>query len=469
MRHLLRVVLLPRSRCTGRWWLCFAIVSSSLSWLGESSTFAQPAAPAAKKAPARPPERPVELKIDPDFLPPNFQPPPKPLAIMELDQPIVTSEELAKLKVFVSGANRFTKALRNADLSTEGRQAIEGGIRYRLAVMTLPENRRDTSQENRKESKDGKEKPAEPLKDLPELHKKFMTELGNIGQLNGKPQDIQNAIQFVHGEIVKQIVPLLTNNFYVRLHGVLILSELDFAPANVLLLQVIQAKDFGEDEVKGQPEAIKIAATQGLIRILRFAVPQAAVKDRTLIAHALVEELLKPDIHPWYQRRLVEALRYMDISIDVGNRNQPFVVDALLNVIGDAKRLWIVRAKACLALGRVPVPAGFDHEQIVTVVTNFALQLSKEAAAKPAIPYWKNCFMDVYLGFKPLNDKDLDAGKKAPGGFLNSIKAAAQPAYNVIVPIVRDALQGKSPAAADVQKLETFMRARTPANGKAEG
>ncbi len=434
----------------------FVLAFLFAAWLGEMSGWAQQRPPAGTKdkksadnKAATPPAGDKFQQPDPDWLPPTFQPLPEPLAIMSLEQPIVTKEELAKLKKDFSG--KFTKALRDCDLSANGKQIIEGGIRFKLAEMTLQEKKKDLPDFHK----------------LPELHKNLMREIspgGGVGNPNAKPADVALTVQFVNQEIVRQIPELLVNNFYVRLHAVLILSEMDFPPAHALLLQVIQAKDIHDDPVKGQPEAIKIAAMQGLVRILRFTAPP--VKDRSVIAMAIVEELKKTETHWWYQLRLIEGLRHMTVAIDAGN-NKPFVIEALLAVIKDPKRSWPVRAKACYALGRVPIPSAVNPADVVTAIADCALQLSNAAQARPNNPIWKNCFWDLYLAFKPDGskekdgkDKDLDAEKKIPGGLLARFKPAAQPAYEVIVPICSGVIQGKAPDPGDVMKLSAFVKGR---------
>ena len=429
----------------------FALTMGLVLGAGESPAWAQKGAGDKKALKAQKnekAEKPFE-NPDPEWLPPGFQPPPEPLAIMDLDQPIAVKEELTKLKKDFYG--KFSKALRDCDLSEQGKLIIKGGLRYKLAEMTLKEKRND----------------------LPRLHRALIQELTTgIGNPGIKPADITATVQFVGQEVFKQIPELFKNNFYVRLHAVMIVSELDYAPAYALLIPLIQAKDIAEDEIEGQPEAVKIAATQGLIRILKFTAPP--VKDRTVIAHAMVDELLKSKTHWWYQLRLVEGLRHTTIAVDAGNNGKPFVIEALLAVMKDAERSWVVRAKACYAIGRVPIPAAIKAEDIVTAVADCALQLSNNAAAKPNNPIWKSCFWDVYLAFKPDGtkdkdgkDKDQDAEKRTLGGLLARIKPQAQRAYDLIVPIARAAIHDKAPDPGDVKNLGDFVRERLPQEGPA--
>lgn len=425
----------------------------------DSTSFAQPGLnrPAApkKKADSKQtkkstPEKSTFEQPDPDWLPPSFQPLPEPPAIMELEQPIATADEVAKLKKDFSG--KFAKVLRDCDLSTNGKQVIAGGLRFKLAEMTQGEKR----------------------KLLPDLHKTLMREITTgIGSPGSKPADVASTTQFVNQELLRQIPELLVNNFYVRLHAVLILSELDYAPAHTLLVQMISAKNIEEDPVNGQPQAVKIAAMQGLIRILKFAQPQATVKERGTIAVAIVAELAKPENHWWYQLRLIEGLRNMTVALDTAN-NTPFVIQSLLSVVKDPNRVWTVRAKACYALGRVPVPPVVKVDDLVTAISECALQMANDAQAKPNNPIWKGCFWDLYLAFKPDGskdkdgkDKDLDAEGKALGGLLARFRPVAQPAYDVIVPICSGVIQGKAPDPGDVQKLGGFVRGRLAMHGGA--
>ena len=448
MRDFDRVTFFASSFWTSRTWFCLVVVFSLSLLSGERSALAQ--LPKGKVPPGgkQPPPAKDDLIINPN-LPDGFQPPPERMAIMDLDQPLATKDELDKLrKAYV---NRFFKVKNEADLSDDGRKVISGSIRYKLAYMTLKEN------------PDKKEKESQILQ-LPALHKRFIEDLQNVGQAAGNKAAVAAMVKFIGDEVVRQIQPLLINNFYVRLHAVMILGEMDYAPAFAPLIQVIQAKDIHDDPIEGQPEAIKIAAAMGLIRILTpaFTNPPPTVKDRTAIANAVVNELVRPKSHWWYQVRLIEVLRHCDITgVDAVNNNKPFVVDALLSVIKDAERSWIVRAKACYAIGRVPLPPSIKPDDVVQAVASFALEMAKAAAAKPNNLAWRSCFWDLYLAFHPYDttkEKDLDAEAKLPGGLLARIKAAAQPAYNLIYPLVNDVLNDKAPDPGNRQKLETFLQ-----------
>ena len=442
MRRYHRTTFFVSSRWTRQIWICLALLFSLAVSPGGNSAWAQP-----RRNPPQPPKD--DLVIDPVTLPPTWKAPPERLPIVDLDQPIATKEELEKIRK--DSLQKYSKTRIDADLSAQGKKVIEDSIRYKLAYMTL----KDVP---------GKNPPEPQVLQLPQLHKRFIEEVQNVGGGIVRPAAAAAMVDFIGKEVVRQIPPLLKNNFYVRLHAVMILGEMDYAPAYALLLQVIAAPDIHDDPVNGQPDAIKIAAASSLIRLLTFAVPPATVKDRTIIAHTVVDELTKnPKMHWWLQIRLIEVLRHCDITgVDAGN-NKPFVVDLLVAIIKDTNRLWTVRAKACYVLGRVPLPPTIRPADVVTTVADFALQLSDAAAAKPNNPAWRGCFWDLYLTFRPNNPpkgKDLDAENKLPGGFLARIKPEAQPAYDVIVPIVNDVLNDKAPAAGSRQALGTFVKGR---------
>lgn len=391
-----------------------------------------------------------DLQVDPEKLPPGFQPPPERFAIMDLELPIASKEELDKLNK--ESLPKWFKVKNDCDLSPAGRKVVQDSIRYKLAVMTLKDM----------PNRGAKEEKLSVISQLPALHKRFIDELQNVGHAAVRPQDRALFVEFLGKEVVRQIPELLKNNFYVRLHATMILGEMDYAGGYELLLQIIQAKDIRVDEANGQPEAVKIAAAMGLIRIVRYASPPPIPKDKNIIAHAVVEELKKQDAHWWYQLRLLEVLRYCDIAgVDPANNNKPFVVECLLEVIKDQKRTWYVRAKACYVLGRVPLPPSVNTSDVVATVADFALELTNAASAKPNNPGWKSCFWDLYLTFRPNdkgNDKDVDAERKLSGGFLARIKPTATPLYNLVVPLVSDVLNDKVPNAGSRQSLDNFIK-----------
>lgn len=414
-----------------------------------------------------------EVKPDPDKLPPGYVAPPGRLAIQDRDEPLVTRDELAKMK---RDAANFTKVRQACDVSPSGRKVVEAFVRFRFAEMTVkelkdkvdPKDAKNKSKDKDKDKEATKEKVEVPP-DVPALHKRFIADVTNIGDRTKKPADIQEMAKVIGQEIVKQVPVLLKNNFYVRLHATQILGEIDYAPAYEVLVQILQSKDITEDEANGQPEAVKIAAINSLTRIVRFATP--TVKERTAIAQAIVAELKKPNEFWWKQNRLIDTLRYCDVSgVDIGDNDRPYIIQCLLAVVKDASRPWKVRTHACYALGRVAYPKSANLDEIVTTITECALQLANEAAAEPKNIDWKRCFANIYLAFHAggtAKDKDLDSEGKQPGGLLNRAKGPAQQAYQVLLPIFNDVGLGgnsntiaKPPTAENLRKLNEFVQSR---------
>lgn len=445
-----------RAFSSGRFFLCWVLLAFVLpAFFGDRMANAQASKAGAKPDPKKTEKKKTDqgggdLQIDSEKLPPGFQPPPERLAIMDLEQPIATKEELDKLNK--ESVPKWFKVKNECDLSPTGRKVVQDWVRYKLAVMTLKEM----------PHRGAKEDKQTVISQLPALHKRFIEELQNIGNPAVRPADKAQFVDFLGKEVVRQIPELLKNNFYVRLHATMILGEMDYAGAYDLLLQLIQAKDIHDDEVNGQPEAVKILAAMGLIRIVHYANPAPLPKDKNIIAHAVVSELMKQDTYWWYQLRLLEVLRYCDIAgVDPANNNKPFVVDCLLAIIKDQKRHWYVRSKACYVLGRVPLPPTANSSDVVNTVGQFALDLTNAAAAKPNNPAWKACFWDLYLAFhsnSTAKEKDVDAERKMDGGFLSRIKPTANPLYVLVVPLVSDILNDKVPNAGSRLSLDNFIK-----------
>ena len=393
-------------------------------------------------------------KPESERLPPGYEAPPEKLAIMELDRPLLSKEELAKLKK--DAWNSFNRIRTECDLSANGKRIIEGSIRFRLAEMTVKED----------QSK------------LLRLHQQFVGELTTVGGVGKKASEIQDMTKALGQELVKQVPNVLKNNFYARLHATEILGEINYAPAYDVLIGIMQAKDITEDEENGQPEAVKIAAVSSLTRILRFANPTP--KERLAIAFALVAELRKPDAFWWRQQRMIDALRYCNIpGIDQGNNDQPFVVEALVAIVKDNQRAWIVRTRACYALGRVPFPKTVRVDDVITAICECALEMCAAANANPRDLNWKRCFANLYFAFQPANgkdkdkDKDLNTELQGPGGLLTRNSGASKKAYEVLIPIFNDVRIAstdihiaKPPAPENEKKLSDFVRARNGGQAK---
>jgi hypothetical protein len=383
----------------------------------------------------------TELKIDPVTLPENFAPPAAKAEVMELDQPLAMKDEIDKLKKDFA---KYQMVLRTGKTGDADKALLKNGLRYRLALMCLKQNRMELSK----------------------LHEDLTRDLNSAASAPDAPNAnaVRSFRQVVLQELVNQITPLLTTQpFHVRLHLVLLLSELNlseestkfilkqeaFTPATGPLLQVISSAD--------QPEGVKIVAANGLARHLRLGT--ANIGLRVQIAQALVAELENKKSHPWYQMRLASALGAVDVDLVQG---KPIIVDALKAVMADNQRTWGVRAEAAKSLGRVPLPAASNPPTVTQAVAAFSLELAKAAQQSPQTKAdeskWKSEFFKVYLAFQQVDANDLMADRKSKAGLLNSPSASARPAYNLIVPLVSAILNGQRLTVQQIQALEAFVK-----------
>lgn len=383
----------------------------------------------------------TELKIDSVTLPENFAPPAAKSEVMELDQPLAMKDEIDKLKKDLA---KYQTILRTAKASDAEKALVKNGLRYRLALMCLKQNRTELSK----------------------LHEDLTRDLNSAASApeTANANAIKNFRQMVLQELVNQITPLLTTQpFHVRLHLVLLLSELNlteenprfalkqeaFTPATAPLLLVVSSAD--------QPEGVKIVAANGLARNLRLGT--ANIGLRVQIAQALVAELENKKSHPWYQMRLASALGAVDVDLVQG---KPIIVDILKAVMADNQRTWSVRAEAAKSLGRVTLPAASNPPTVTRAVAAFALELAKAAQQSPQTKAdeskWKSEFFKVYLAFQQVDANDLQADRKTKAGLLNNPQATARQAYELIVPLVSAILHGQRLTVQQIQALETFVK-----------
>lgn len=385
--------------------------------------------------------------LDPDGgLPANYQPPPAPPELMTLEAPLLTEEQQEGWKKLRS---RYSSLMRgSSDLSSAAdKKLLEEGLTYRLYIMTL------------KDQLDNRE-----------LHDRRLdltsTDLQTAGKLL-KPQDVRKFRQTVLEMVVRLTEPLLKNNFYVRLQAATLLGELDwivedtprglkhetYTPACSLLIKVLMDPE--------QPEAVKIAATRSIIRLMRYG--QAPFELRRDVATAVVSEFNRPETHFWYQMRLAEALSTIDFAFDAMSQ-KPIVVLSLQNVLRDTKRDVRVRAEAARALGRITLDAQVDISGLMRDVVSLSQQMATAQQQSPQQPVWKQAFFDLYLAFHHLDSNDRSADKKSNGGFLNgsATSTIAKQVYPMIIPMVNDVLNDQPIKAPNIQKVQEWLAQNAP-------
>ncbi len=451
MRMVRRRAAFPSWRCGALLALLCGLIATDAAWSQVAKSKGKPAGGAGTK-PATPKGPAAALVIDPEALPPNYTPPKDRNPLLDLDMPIALPDELEKLK---KEDGKFQGVLNKAEADDAGKAVIKAGIRYRLAQMTLKENY---------QAENSKKQPY------------FITTLRNNlrRDLNGaasaarllKPEAIKEFRRNLMLEFVKQAAPLLENNLYVRIQVVILMGELElvsgdaskgiateaFTPVFDTFVKVILDPK--------QDVSVKIAAVNGLTRILRIGTPN--VIERTRIAEAVISELDSVNAadrpsEGWYELRLVGTLG----SAALDQLKQSIVVTALKKVVSDPKRSWTVRTEAAKALGRVPLPPASNPASVVFVVGEMALQLSKAAQQAPADPQWKSAFWKTYLAFWPVDANEKDVTKANKAGLLNNpvVAGGAKAASAHVTPLCATILKGGRLTAAQLQALEAWVAA----------
>ena len=454
MRMVRRRAAFPSWLCGALLALLCGLIATDAAWSQVAKSKGKPAGGAGTK-PATPKGPAAALVIDPEALPPNYTPPKDRNPLLDLDMPIALPDELEKLK---KEDGKFQGVLNKAESDDAGKAVIKAGIRYRLAQMTLKENY---------QAENSKKQPY------------FITTLRNNlrRDLNGaasaarhlKPEAIKEFRRNLMLEFVKQAAPLLENNLYVRIQVVILMGELElvsgdaskgiateaFTPVFDTFVKVILDPK--------QDVSVKIAAVNGLTRILKIGTPN--VIERTRIAEAVISELDSVNAadrpsEGWYELRLVGTLG----SAALDQLKQSIVVTALKKVVSDPKRSWTVRTEAAKALGRVPLPPASNPASVVFVVGEMALQLSKAAQQAPADPQWKSAFWKTYLAFWPVDANEKDVMKANKAGLLNNpvVAGGAKAASAHITPLCATILKGGRLTAAQLQALEAWVAANAP-------
>lgn len=398
-------------------------------------------APATKKAEAPLPA--ASREIDPVTLPPDFEPPQPQSEVMQINRPLLTEEQLETLKKKYD--SKFSSLLnRTTWTDAASKEAIRGGLQYRLAQFTILENRDKWLG----------------------FRSALMRDISKMGLLAPNPQATIDARRFLLTEVVQECQKLLDNNFWARVHAVFILSELNlteedtkknlkleaFLPAIEPLVKVL--------EDPAQPEAVKILAVRGVVRLLSNSSPPVKVKQA--VAAALVAQLSNEKAHPWYQKRLAYAMSTVDIAVDLNGK--PILVTTLQKVVADPKRDWITRAEACRSLGRVAYDPSVDTKGVLSTIASFAAEAATAAQAAARDPHWKAVFGRLYLTFREQDAEDRDVERKGPGGLLNrtqfnqsSVKQVYQPVVDVF-----NALIAGNPIPVDAAKALQALQKPQP-------
>lgn len=359
-------------------------------------------------------------------------------------KPLMTQDEAVKFRK--TKLRDFDELLRGGKINGNAdKKLIADGARYQLYLMTF---------------KNDPNKPENPT-DLKKLRANILRDIQFSGRVSGNFQ----ARELYLEELTKRAPDLFDNHRLVRFSAVVLLTELDLKDADrrkktertaytlayAPLLKVVQSKT--------QPIELKIVAANGLGRIGEMGAPSNAL--RVKIAEAIIAEIrnsLKD--HSWYQRSLVDALGSMGITDNLAR--QPVVVDELLNVMKDPKRTWGVRSAAAYNLGKLPLSARSDIKLITYSIVDLTRKMVKEYNENNNARFWKRCFWNVYLAFKPVApgaDNGL-AQKKVNQTIVNdAYKQIIKPVATIVQPGVTPKI------AADVTKsMDDWLKKNLPKN-----
>ncbi|MGH7128325.1 MAG: hypothetical protein ACREJB_13795 [Planctomycetaceae bacterium] len=398
------------------------VVGAALLWGGTPASAQQSAQQKQKPKAAETPQAEEAAAEEPVPPPVDIEPPDDAPPIVKLENELITEEQDEETRKRLAADLR--RAVRAGDLR-RSRKIVEEGTRWRVYRMTLKKHRRA----------------------LDELRNDIVREAASAGGLQTNPTSARQFREFYLSEIAKYAAELLQgHNLYVRLNAAYLLAQLNlqeedrienvpviaYTPAAVPLAGLIESQE--------QPEAVKIAAANGLHRIMLYGKADNALKLR--IANALIAELNRTDTHYWYQMRLAEALGGIDLELDLNNK--PFIVDALARIVVDEKREPVVRAEAAQSLGRVPLDPQVNVRLLAFESANLARQLAEWQMRVPDKYYWKHVFFNVYLAYKPRSEFGVKRGDgllakvdKAPH---NQSKSYVEESYKQILPVVQTAL-----------------------------
>lgn len=344
----------------------------------------------------------------------------------------------------------YTNSLRATRLTNEDKTNLRRGVEFYLYGMTQ----------------------AEPPESILDLRRGLMTNLRSTITTDA-------ARQYLLEEIVRISEELLDQPSKVRLNILILLASLPtnptpdpplpFVPANDVLLKVVN-----------NPEQLvhcKIWAAIGLGRISRDANPNINIKNR--IAVDLVRALDSPEAQTspnsqdsaesWYRMRLIEALG--DNGLPANVQQEPVVIDAMMRILHDSNEQWAIRSTAARSCTQLAWDAQTNVPLVNFEVCKLAHQMAEAYNQQLAqnnnqeAPYWRRCFLNVYLSYQPLTAEQKQRGwgllQRAGAQYM----AAVRGGYDVVLPVVnavtRDVAAEKVPQAA-IDDLGSWLQNNPP-------
>ncbi|MBV08801.1 MAG: hypothetical protein CMN21_06215 [Rubinisphaera sp.] len=281
------------------------------------------------------------------------------------------------------------------------------------------------------------------------------------------------ARAFVLPLIIKYCEQLLIDQpLPVRLNACLLITELNEEPPNVP--KQIPATPFTgmADPLiaiisdKNQSEALKIIATNGLMRLCQDGNPKVDIRSR--VADALIEQLKQPNLNEWYKRSLVEAVSHTSVLFD--KTRTPYIVQTLAEILINPMEPWTVRAEAASGLGRTEMNREINLTLVNYEIVNFAHEMGQQFNAKPNAPHWRLCAFRVYTAYQPEISKSTALLTRIKNAPFSTNRAEVQEAYDVVLPLANEILKQNPPPGAKavpvkvITDLKTWLDANTPEN-----
>ncbi|HSG72968.1 MAG TPA: hypothetical protein VLA12_21320 [Planctomycetaceae bacterium] len=392
------------------------------------------------------PTQPAPAKKEPP-LPPSAELPGERSELLDkqYDKPLITLQEFND---FRPNVQRYVQALRAGEFTGPAKTLIEEGIRIHVLSLSLPEKREEIDQ----------------------LRKKLARDLNNhtgSGDPNVRRQRTFRSTVF--DLVIKHCQELMDNNLFVRLQAVALLNELELTRADrrnkipaepyanvlpALRAIVVDPK---------QDTAVKIVAVRGIQRLASSTMLSISRTDLLATSEELVAELKrKPGgsengqgVFFAYPQIVMDALRA--IKIDVDRPGQPFIVQALAEIMADKSADPRVRSHAAFTIVRVPLVPKVKLSVISYQVASLTEELTAEFNASPQKFYWPECFFKLYAAYQSLNDEEaanniglLKQSKQAAfstepdaAGATVNITGTIVEAYNTVFPVVKFVLENE--------------------------
>jgi hypothetical protein len=373
----------------------------------------------------------------------------QPPSVFAISKPL-TSDEAWKQWYDGKGRADYNRVVHNGELGDrDSLQAISNGIEAQIKAMSLPTQRENLA------------------RIVAELLRSVHT------AADQKDTATQRTVrETMIKEIIKRCQELEDNQFYVRLNAAILLGNLFVvaeSPANRITAEFYtNAFDPLMDVLgkAGQPEAIKVAAVNGLRNVALYGNPPLEASQKIRLAAKLRDELDKPDTCEWYQERLCETLGSLDQIFDLDGK--PFIVHALAKALFDHNRPLCARAAAAKALGRAPLPPTIDLNVVAYGIADLSRQIVEARNDKKKhVRRW--CIIDVLLAFKAKNATE----KARRAGLLDRVdeptflkyKESIRDVYGLIRPMVAQDLKEVNSAFPPqvAARIAEWLKSHTPA------